>query len=410
MPNLRRGMMAAAGADAGGPATYQLWSWGSDGQGRLGLGNIGSGSISSPQQIGTDFMGTLDVADEGIITTGNRLFTDFDASAAVKGDGTLWTWGYNNLGQLGIGDTTVRSSPVQVGSLTDWRSICMVQQAMCATKTDGTLWGWGYGSTTTPRCSGQTSNVSSPVQIGSDTDWGGVLATNVSLDTSILGIKTTGQLYMWGSVGGDGAYWSQGVISAAGYSVLPVAVDDKNYVMASCSRDCVWAVDNTGKLWSWGKNNYGQLGLGDKVFRSSPSQVGSATDWTWVSGDYTGEIFLGAKDNGEIWTSGRNDTGLMGLESITSYCSPVQVGGPGNWQSGGHGLAQGTAHAITDAKGNNTGGALWCLGGSGTSGVKGDGTTTTVSSPVQIGSDTTWVALTKQGTYSSDTKLAIKKA
>ena len=39
---------------------------------------------------------------------------------AVKTDGTLWSWGRSDKGQLGHGNTTDRCSPVQIGSLTDW--------------------------------------------------------------------------------------------------------------------------------------------------------------------------------------------------------------------------------------------------------------------------------------------------
>ena len=398
MPNLRRGMMAAAGA--GGISEYQLWGWGDNTSGCLGTGD--TTFLSSPVQIGDNFFGQIDVADEGIIATGNRIYGSYVSSAAVKGDGTLWTWGINTLGKLGIGDTTVRSSPVQVGSLTDWRSVAIAQTSMCASKTDGTLWGWGA----TTFLSGQAGNVSSPVQIGSDTDWTGVFSVNMTYSQATLGIKTNGQMYMWG--GNVSQYASQTQFTGTA-SVLPVAIDDKNYVNGGQSRDAVWAIDNTGKLWAWGVNSYGKLGLGDTTSRSSPVQVGSATDWVWVSGDEGGELLVAANSNGEIWAAGRDDGGELGLESVTAYSSPVQIGGPGGWSSGGHGMAQTTFHAITDANGDNTGGALWSCG-AGSRGVLGDGTDTTRSSPVQIGSDTTWVATTKQGSNGMYYKLAIKRA
>ena len=417
MTNIRRGMMGAAG-DTGGPATYQLWSWGSDGEGQAGHGD--EGSISSPEQIGTDFMGTLDVGDEGIITTGNRIFTVYQTAGAVKGDGTLWMWGHNNLGQCAQGDTISRKFvPVQVGSLTDWRSICMSAKSACATKTDGTLWGWGTGDQpgTYPNASGQEINVSSPVQIGTATNWTGVLSVNCTNANSVLGLNTDGQLYMWGH--GTNPNWTQGGFpyspgapnfSNSVYSRYPSPIDDKNYVMAGSGRDNVWAVENTGKLWTWGINNYGQLGHGNTTNISSPVQVGSSTDWIWTCGHH-GYSLMGTKDNGEIWWAGGNNAGAFGLENDNSFSSPVQVGGPGNWASGGHGMGgESLVHALTDAKGTNTGGALWCLGGTNQQGVAGNGSTINFSSPVQIGSDTTWVAVTKQGTHTSNTKLAIKKA
>jgi len=417
MANIRRGMMAAAGA--GGVAEYQLWSWGMNNYGQLGYESA-SGN-SSPVQIGDNFMGEIDLAEEGIIATGNRIYGSYASSAVIKGDGTLWTFGLNTQGKLGIGDTTNRSSPVQVGSLTDWRSVAIGQTSMCATKTDGTLWGWGNGDqpATYPKLSGQDINVCSPVQIGTDSDWTGVLSVNMTYSNAVLGLKTDGQMYMWGS--GTTAPFTQGGFpyhagppySNVLYSRLPSPIDDKSYVNAGCSRDDVIAIEkDTGKLWAWGMNNYGQLWQGNTTNTSSPVQAGTATDWLWVSGDYGGQLLTAANTNGEIWASGRDDVGQLGLESVIAYSSPVQVGGPGNWQSGGHGMAESTYHFITDANGDNTGGALWACGG-GAWGVRGDSTypnEDNISSPVQIGTDTTWVALTKQGSSQMYWKLAIKRA
>ena len=416
MPNIRRGMMAAAGA--GGGVEYELWAWGNGGSGTLGNGEaVGK---TSPIQIGDKFMGEIDVAGEGIIATGNRIDAGGVSSAAIKGDGTLWTWGSNTQGKLGIGDTTSRSSPVQVGSLTDWRSILVGWTSMCATKTDGTLWGWGNGDQpdTYPKLSGQQIDVSSPVQIGSDTDWTGVLAINSKFANAALGLKTDGQMYMWGS--GITAYWTQAGFayspsdppySNALYSRYPTAIDDKSYVNAGCGNNCVLAIEkDTGKLWAWGYNNYGQLGNGTTTSISSPVQIGSATDWLWTAGDEQGETGVAANTNGEIWGSGRQEVGALGLENKTGYCSPVQVGGPGGWSAGGHGMAgRGTLHDITDANGDNTGGALWACGDD-FYGILGNGGSGDTSSPIQIGTDTTWVALNKQASRSTTWKLAIKQA
>ena len=66
----------------------------------------------------------------------------------IKSDGTLWSWGYNGSGLLGLNEmecSSLRySSPVQVGTDTNWRSFDMAKTSMIATKTDGSLWSWGY--------------------------------------------------------------------------------------------------------------------------------------------------------------------------------------------------------------------------------------------------------------------------
>lgn len=113
--------------------------------------------FSSPVQVGSD-------------TNWAQVSTGFLTSGAVKTTGTLWMWGYNIYGQLGLGNTASRSSPTQVGSLTTWAYVKCGQEHSLAVKTDGTLWAWGrniFGELG----QGDTTNRSSPVQIGSATNW-----------------------------------------------------------------------------------------------------------------------------------------------------------------------------------------------------------------------------------------------
>jgi alpha-tubulin suppressor-like RCC1 family protein len=87
---------------------------------------------------------------------------------AIKSDGTLWGWGYNDDGQLGTNDTTYYSSPVQIGNANNWDKVATSYRHSAAIKKDGSLYVWGqnsYGQL------GQnnTSYTSSPVQV--DGSW-----------------------------------------------------------------------------------------------------------------------------------------------------------------------------------------------------------------------------------------------
>jgi len=102
-------------------------------------GQIGDGTIvdkSSPVQIGS-------------LTNWAQVSSGGGSCGALKTDGTLWTWGVNNNGNLGLGNVVYRSSPVQVGALTNWQLISVGSSAnSAAIKTDGTLWnklGTGFG-------------------------------------------------------------------------------------------------------------------------------------------------------------------------------------------------------------------------------------------------------------------------
>jgi len=92
---------------------YELYSWGRNNSGQLGLGNITN--YSSPKQVGA-------------LTTWLNIAAGIYHTIATKTDGTLWTWGRNNRGQLGLSNITNYSSPKQVGALTTWLNIAAGEQ------------------------------------------------------------------------------------------------------------------------------------------------------------------------------------------------------------------------------------------------------------------------------------------
>ena len=96
-------------------------------------------------------------------TTWDTVFAGYRFTGALKTDGTLWTWGYNDSGMLGQGNTTEYSSPVQVPGTT-WNTLSFHSSAGFATKTDNTLWSWGSNPS---GILGQnnTTTVNSPVQV-----------------------------------------------------------------------------------------------------------------------------------------------------------------------------------------------------------------------------------------------------
>ena len=96
---------------------------------------------------------------------------------AIKTDGTLWAWGEGSDGQLGFGNTSNTSSPAQVGALTTWSQVKGGRKSTYAIKTDGTLWAWGAGSDGALGHN-NTTNLSSPVQVGSLTTWGKIGSSN----------------------------------------------------------------------------------------------------------------------------------------------------------------------------------------------------------------------------------------
>ncbi len=172
--------------------TGELWMWGQNNVGQLGQGNStntgGYAPNDLPIQVGslTDWQNT--------INCGNG---SYNVILIVKSDGTMWSWGYNNNGQLGLGDTTNRCSPVQVGSDTDWAEATSVSDDRCfAIKTDGTLYSWGNGAGGYLGHS-NTTNYSAPTQVGSLTDWKHIVMSGGG--GRIVALKTDGSMWQWGA-------------------------------------------------------------------------------------------------------------------------------------------------------------------------------------------------------------------
>ena len=148
-----------APANGGGIKTDgTLYLWGRDPNGQLGQNQSGDNSArSSPTQVGSD-------------TTWRSLSLGNKKTVAIKTDNTLWIWGRNNNGSLGLNqpDQTSYSSPVQIPGTT-WSTVSASYQCVYAFKTDGTLWSWGYGGNGALMQNNRTE-YSSPVQIPG-TDW-----------------------------------------------------------------------------------------------------------------------------------------------------------------------------------------------------------------------------------------------
>lgn len=285
-----------------------LWSWGNNTTGQVGVGN--TTNYSSPKQIGS-------------LTTW-RFITLSTSGFAIKTDGTLWAWGSNNVGQLGLGDATNRSSPIQVGSLTNWLQVSCGAQHLAAIKTDGTLWTCGYNQFGQLGL-GDTTNRSSPTQVGALTNWSKVSNNN----WATLAIKTDGTLWSWGY---GTSYGMLGLGNTTNYSSPKQVGALTNWLQVACGGYFIVSVKTDGTLWSWGANYFGALGLGNTTYYSSPKQVGSLATWSYVSAAGP-QTTAAIKSDKTLWAWGANGNGQLGLGNATNYSSPKQVGALTTWLS-----------------------------------------------------------------------------
>jgi alpha-tubulin suppressor-like RCC1 family protein len=288
--------------------------------------------------VGNNSYGELGVSDQvnrsspvqvGSSTNWSKVtVNNYNDIFAIKTDGTLWAWGRNQDGRLGLSDTIARSSPVQVGSSTNWSKISGFG-VIVAVKTDGTLWAWGHdptGNQTMPPNYTPNEKRSSPAQVGSDTNWSDA---KMGFFTGIA-LKTNGTVWMWGR---DAGYGVTGGLS--GNEAIQITQlgsgTDWSKIHAGFLHHA--AIKTNGTLWLWGTNNYGKLGLNSTSNVNSPTQLGTSS-WSSIGGadrsvaiksDGTLWMWGGAYVDGSIFSYGNGDN------TTIARSSPVQIGSGTGW-------------------------------------------------------------------------------
>tara|TARA_E500000305_G_scaffold20432_1_gene15543 strand:- start:218 stop:1405 length:1188 start_codon:yes stop_codon:yes gene_type:complete len=349
--------------DAPSSSFNQTWTTGASAM--LGVSLSGPASRSSPVQVpGTSWGGPSSLASIKLSTGVGELFRMW-----LKNDGTIWGAGSGR--KLGQNNPTTYSSPKQLGTGTDWRSLSTSWAQTVAVKTDGTMYSWGeqsYGEL------GQNNNTvySSPRQIPGTT-WGEWVSTASGYNVS-MNIKTDGTLWAWGGNNWGGLGQNDRTNRSSPVQIPGTWSDPKD--MASKS-----VIKSDGTLWSWGYNRWGQLGLNESSapsftkHRSSPTQL-PGTTWSKVSRTFSNQF--GIKTDGTLWVMGKNDYGQMGQGDDINRSSPTQI--TGTWKNIVSGGTPGSS-----VLGVKTDGTLWVWGNASNQGAMGNNTRNIdYSSPVQL--------------------------
>lgn len=288
-----------------------LWAWGLDNFGQLGDNQSGGSGTNFVLRNIPALIGTNGAANTNAVwvnvSGGSR---GYDASTnqpggfslGIQTNGSLWAWGLNDHGQLGIASTNNVRVPTRVGTDTNWVQVEAGATHAIGLKRDGSLWAWG-GNAGGQLGIGSTNRISTtPVRIGTDSAWVEV--------------------------------------RAGGFFSMARRAD--------------------GTIWTWGTNQHGQLGIGSNAnsganaLRRAPVMVGADTDWTGISAG--GFHAMGIRSNGTIWAWGRNNFGQLGLGTGVgdgrdnfNTNRPAQISSVSNWMA----IEAGTFHSFAIDAGRN---------------------------------------------------------
>ena len=330
-----------------------VWCWGSNIYGQLGDGTL------TDRPVPDEVLG-LEAAD--------AVFAGDSHNCTIQTGGGLWCWGVNRHGQLGDGTTTDAATPVEVPGMEDAMFLSVGGEHTCALREDTSVWCWGWNAFGQLGAETQDSTRTRPIKAVYISDAAYVSAGGYH--TCIL--DTEGRVWCWGR----NQFGQLGTRSVEEYSIQPVLIRNLDPVISiSAGQDHTCAVEESGRAYCWGLNDWVQLGNPD-VGGSSP-EPGVVPDFEEAVAVSAGRVHTCAlKEEGTVWCWGANDSGQMGTGGNYDLAiNPVQV-------------ERLTDISYISAGGYHTcavesAGTLWCWGYN-YSGQIGDGSTFNRDTPAQV--------------------------
>jgi uncharacterized repeat protein (TIGR02543 family) len=334
-----------------------IWAWGANYYGQIGTGSDADEYVAIPTQVATSSNDTFKSISAGT-----------DHTLALRTDGTLWAWGGNTEGQLGINSRVAHNVPQLVGNSAIFEIVAAGDLFSLAKKSDGTVWAWGLNDYS-QLGSGTFGRSISPVQVNDNGQLNSVISLSVGRNHS-LALRSDSTVWGWGNNHGgrvgdvseflkltavqtsitDAVYisagsqhniamkkdgtvwaWGQGGTAQTGEGTdtiinlnrdipVQVVIDDVRSVKAGANHNLALKNDNT--VWAWGFNLYGQIGNGTVITADSPTQVLTALNspLSGVAAIAAGESHsIALKIDGTVWAWGDNQKKQVGANGDPYY-------------------------------------------------------------------------------------------
>ena len=327
------------------------------------------------------FVGTNSAVTTASYNITGQVGTGVASSVVLRADGTVWTAGDNSIGELGCGNFTSATTPVQALVLTGCVAVSSGYFHVLALKEDGSVWSWGNNGNGQLGTGNDGINYSIPAQV---TGLSGIVAVAGGGYHS-LALKNDGTVWAWGYNGlGELGDWT------TTERAMPVQVQGlpTNIVAIAAGSYHSLALDGGGNLYGWGNNNDGELGLGYNLSPLNPQYITNG-----VAAIGAGQFHsLYVRTNGTVWASGANNLGQLGNNTTNTTLTPVQVSGLTNAAS----VAAG--YNFSAALASN--GVVWSWGDNSSKNLGITNTYSFSAVPVQVTLVTGIAGLASQGSHS----------
>jgi RHS repeat-associated protein len=238
-------------------------------------------------------------------------------SLALRSDGTVWSFGTNQFGEMGFSSATFGDSPfpVQIPGVSNIINISAGYVDSLVVSNNGWVFAWGANESG-ELGNGTTNDSFTAVRVNSITNAIAVASGNYHS----LALLSNGQVMAWGW-NGEGELG----IGTTNESTVPVLVSNLSNIIkiSTCGSDHSVALSSNGQVWCWGYGGDGEIGNGHTTNALVPVLVSGLSNITDVAAGQGHVIVL--RSDGTVWTWGENDAGELGLNNTNAVSVPTVV-------------------------------------------------------------------------------------